>query len=214
MKLNSERVPNKNFKSIGDKPLFSWMLDTLLSLNKVGEIIINTDAPIELFESYTQNSKLKIRQRKEELCGDFVSMNDIIADDITESSFSNFIMTHTTNPLISKNTFNKAIDIYENFDKLKYDSLFSATKFQGRFYDSDHKALNHDPNNLIRTQDLPPLFLENSCIYIFNRKSFLTSNARIGAQPIIFETPTLESIDIDTQDEWFLADRLIASKER
>jgi CMP-N-acetylneuraminic acid synthetase len=66
--------------------------------------------------------------------------------------------------------------------------------------------VNHDPNNLIRTQDLEPWFEENSCLYIFSADSFTATNARIGRKPVHFETPALESIDIDTPDDWFLAE--------
>ena len=86
----------------------------------------------------------------------------------------------------------------------KADSLFGVTKFQTRFYKGDGTPINHDPDNLIRTQDLEPWYEENSCIYIFDKNSFASTKARIGRKPILFEIPKLESIDIDEKEDWFL----------
>ena len=61
------------------------------------------------------------------------------------------------------------------------------------------------PNNLVRTQDLEPWFEENSNLYIFTRESFAKTQARIGAQPMMYEGPFFESIDIDTPADWDFA---------
>lgn len=214
MKANSERVPNKNFRLIGGKPLYYWMLETLFAIEVIDRVIINTDADQELFSNFIDNNKLMIRKRKPSLCGDLVSMNKIIEDDILSDSNETFLMTHTTNPLISAKTVNNAINIFVNRDKNKYDSLYSATKFQGRFYYEESVAINHNPNELLRTQDLPSVYLENSCLYLFEKSIFLDTKTRIGKKPILFETPQLESVDIDTEDDWYLANLLISDKSQ
>lgn len=214
MKANSERVLNKNFRLIGRKPLYYWMLETLFAVEVIDRVIINTDADQELFSNFIGNRKLVIRSRKPSLCGDLVSMNKIIEDDILSDGSDNFLMTHTTNPLISTKTLSNAIDIFMNRDKNKHDSLYSATKFQGRFYYEESVAINHNPNELLRTQDLPSVYLENSCLYLFNKDIFLDTKTRIGKKPILFETPQLESIDIDTEDDWYLANLLISDKSQ
>jgi len=214
MKANSERVPNKNFRLIGGKPLYYWMLEALLAIEVIDRVIINTDADQELFSNFSGNKKLVIRPRKSILCGDLVSMNKIIEDDILSDGSDIFLMTHTTNPLLSTKTLSNAIDIFVNRDKNRYDSLYSATKFQGRFYYEESVAINHNPNELLRTQDLPSVFLENSCLYLFDKSIFLDTKTRIGKKPILFETPQLESVDIDTEDDWYLANLLISDKNQ
>jgi CMP-N-acetylneuraminic acid synthetase len=214
MKANSERVPNKNFKLIGGKPLYYWILENLIALEVIDRVIINTDADQGLFSNFMGNKKLLIRSRKPSLCGDLVSMNKIIEDDILSDDNKIFLMTHTTNPLISKRTLSNAIDIFLNRDKNQFDSLYSATKFQGRFYYEGSIAINHNPNELLRTQDLQSVYLENSCLYLFEKNIFLDTKTRIGKRPILFETPQLESVDIDTKDEWYLANLLISDKSQ
>jgi CMP-N-acetylneuraminic acid synthetase len=212
MKAHSERIPNKNFRIFNGKPLYRWMLDILLEMDAF-KIIINTDAN-EIISNLElrSNSRLILKERKESLCGDFVSMNKIIEDDISEYSADIYLMTHTTNPLISKNTVERALREYRYGILSGHDSLFTVNKYQSRFFRSDGSPLNHDKNNLLRTQDLEPLYEENSCIYIFNRESFSNTKSRIGLKPVLFLTPKIESIDIDDMDSWALAESISKSK--
>ena len=207
MKAHSERVSGKNFRKLAGKPLFQWILDALLAVDDIDQIVINTDARDILADNGLQDSdRVLIRDRRPEICGDFVSMNLILEDDLAATNADQYIMTHTTNPLLSSTTIGKALAQYKDAkSKGLADSLFGVTKFQTRFYKSDGSPINHDPNNLIRTQDLEPWYEENSCIYVFDKPSFSATNARIGAKPILFEIPKLEAIDIDEKEDWFLA---------
>ena len=211
IKGNSERVPGKNFKMLGNKPLFLWILETLTNIELVSEIIINTDAEKELKQSgLTTNSKIKIINRPHEICGDHISMNKVIAYDLTQTNSDIYLMTHVTNPFLSRETIYSAIKTFKrSLVENAYDSLFSVTKHQCRFYDTSSKALNHDPNNLIPTQDLPIFYEENSLLYLFTKDSFNQTSARIGKSPQMFETPFLESIDIDTPNDWQLAEKIV-----
>ena len=207
MKANSVRIKGKNFKDFCGKPLFRWILDVLLSVSEIDEIIINTDGRIILEEhGLISNDRIKIRDRREEICGDHVSMNLVIADDINTIPADIYLMTHTTNPLLSADTVRAAIfEFKSQRASEKIDSLFTVDKIQSRFYRADCTPINHDPNNLIPTQDLEPWFEENSNLYIFTRESFSKTNARIGNQPMMFQGPYFESIDIDTPEDWDFA---------
>lgn len=201
MKAYSERVKGKNFRDLAGKPLFKWILDSLLAVDEIDQIVINTDARHILSENgLVESERVIIRDRKPELCGDMVSMNLILADDIEAIPADQYIMTHTTNPLITSNT------IKEGLNKLaqnpENDSLFTVNKIQTRFYREDCSAVNHDPDNLLRTQDLEPWFEENSCLFYFTKESFNKTNARIGENPLMMVTPPLESLDIDEPHDW------------
>jgi CMP-N-acetylneuraminic acid synthetase len=207
MKANSERVKGKNFRDFCGKPLFRWILDTLLEVKEIDQVIINTDARHILAENGLVDApRVLIRDRKPEICGDFVSMNKVIADDLENVEASTYMMTHTTNPFMSANTVRKSLKSYEaGVAAGTADSLFTVDKIQTRFYKADGTPINHDPNNLIRTQDLEPWFEENSNLYIFSRGSFARTNARIGAKPILYVAPRIESVDIDDQEDWDFA---------
>ncbi len=207
MKANSERVKGKNFREFAGKPLFRWILDTLLKIDEIDCVIINTDAR-QILEAngLTDSNRILIRDRKPELCGDHVSMNKVLNDDIQNIDSSTYLMTHTTNPLLSSETIRKAIQSYGTGLPEGKDSLFTVNKFQTRFYREDGTPVNHDPENLLRTQDLEPWYEENSNLYIFSQDSFTEANARIGQNPILFETPTTESQDIDNKIDWQIAE--------
>lgn len=204
IKANSTRVPGKNFKDFCGKPLFRWILDALLEVEEIDQVIINTDAKDILLEnSLVETERVVIRQRKESICGDEVSMNVVLADDVENIEADIYIMTHTTNPLLSSDTIRRALAQYKNeLTHDRADSLFTVNKIQTRFYTESCKPINHDPNNLIPTQNLEPWFEENSNLYLFNRKSFASTNARIGSKPAMMVTPPMECSDIDTPEDW------------
>jgi len=208
MKANSERVKGKNFRDFCGKPLFRWILDTLVSVDEIDQIVINTDARHILAENgLVDGGKVVIRDRKPEICGDFVSMNKVLADDVENVDSQIYLMTHTTNPFLSADTIRGAIATYERaIAEGAADSLFTVDKIQTRFYRADGSPINHDPDNLVRTQDLEPWYEENSNLYIFNKDSFASTNARIGKKPLLYEGPRIESIDIDDQADWDFAE--------
>lgn len=207
MKAHSARVSGKNFRDFCGKPLFRWMLDTLLEVEEIDQIIINTDARDILKQNgLVDSEKVLIRVRPKEICGDFVSMNKVIANDIENVPADIYLMTHTTNPLLSSETIRKAILAYKlGLTNGRNDSLFTVDRVQTRFYERDGTPVNHDPNNLVRTQDLNPWYEENSNLYIFSSSSFKKTNARIGEKPYLFVSPKYESIDIDEPEDWEFA---------
>jgi CMP-N-acetylneuraminic acid synthetase len=207
MKANSVRVKGKNFRTFCGKPLFQWILDTLLSVEDIAHIVINTDARHMLIENgLRETDRIIIRDRKPNICGDQVSMNLVLADDIANISADMYLMTHTTNPLMSVNTIQQAIFAFVNAKRAGVaDSLFTVDRVQARFYRADCSPVNHDPANLIPTQELEPWFEENSNLYIFTRDSFAATKARIGQAPMMYESPFFESIDIDTPVDWDFA---------
>ena len=215
MKGNSERVPNKNMRDFDGAPLYHAIMKSLFSSEYIDKVAIDTDSEI-----IAQNakaifgSKVILIERPKEIQGDFVSMNNIIAYDLSQLTGEHFIQTHSTNPLVRSVTIDSAVEQY--FNRLdKYDSLFSVTRLQTRLYDKYGKPINHDPNELLRTQDLEPLFEENSNFYIFSRQSFADAgNKRIGLKPQIFEVNKLEAVDIDEPEDFKLAELLHIHKDK
>lgn len=207
MKANSDRVKEKNFRDFNGRPLFCWVLDTLLGLDEIDQVVINTDARRVLSEKGLEESgRVSIRDRRPGVCGDHVSMNDVLADDVENVPADIYIMTHTTNPLLSGATIRRALNMFLRArEHEEADSLFTVNKVQTRFYREDGSAVNHDPDKLVRTQDLEPWFEENSNLYMFTPESFARTGARIGERPIMFEMPRFESIDIDDQEDWEFA---------
>ena len=214
MKRTSERVPNKNMRNFDGVPLYHAITKSLLASKYIDKIAINTDSEV-IAKDARENfgDKIIIIDRPVEIQGGDVSMNIIIDYDLSQLKGEHFLQTHSTNPLLRTETIDKAIEVY--FEKLDdNDSLFGVTKVQTRFYDKDANPVNHNPEELLRTQDLEPLYEENSNLYIFSKEAFKKADKkRIGLKPQIFEVNKLEAVDIDEPEDFKLAELLHIHKD-
>ena len=206
MKGHSERIPKKNIRMFNGFPLYHCIAKTLTKSEYIQSIVINTDCDTISKDALLNFDKVKIHSRPTEIQGDMVSMNDIIAYDISILDGDHFLQTHCTNPLLTEETINEAIQFYfNNLDQ--FDSLFTVTPLYARLYDESGKPMNHHKSCLLRTQDLSPIFEENSNIYIFSKHSFsVAGNNRIGLNPKIFQMDRYEAIDIDEELDFQIAE--------
>lgn len=211
MKGTSERVPGKNIRLFGGVPLFFHILNNLEKVKYIDKIIINTDSQ-KIKQLASSFSKIVFHDRPAEICGGHIQMNKIINYDISHSNGKYFLQTHSTNPLLSAATIQKSIEIFfEN--NSNFDSLFSVTRIQQRLYNKDLSPLNHNPAILQNTQDLDPIYVENSCLYIFSKESFERNGKnRLGLKPYAFEMTQQESYDIDTEDDFQIAEKIFLSQ--
>lgn len=211
MKGNSERVPNKNLKDFFGKPLYHRVLNSLLQSKYIDEVVIDTDSD-RIKKDVEENFKNRvvIIERPKSIVGDFVSMNKVIEYDMSQIEADIYLQTHSTNPLLKTSSIDEALEKMIGFlENKKHDSIFSVTKIQTRLYNEDGSPLNHNPKELIRTQDLPPLFEENSNFFIFTKTSFEDSNKkRIGKNPCMFAIDKVQAIDIDEPEDFDIAEAI------
>ena len=211
MRHHSQRVPGKNYRDLAGKPLYQHIIETLLAVPEIDEIVVDTDSDPVMNGLREHFPQVKIINRPEHLRADDMPMNEVLIHD-TELYPANFyLQTHSTNPLLKAETISNAIQLFNNTYPEK-DSLFSVTRWQTRFYNKDGSAVNHNPRELLQTQDLPPLYEENSCIYIFTRENLIAKRHRISNNPLMFEIPRLEAIDIDEESDFQIADILIRQR--
>jgi CMP-N-acetylneuraminic acid synthetase len=211
MRHHSQRVPGKNYRPLAGKPLFHYIIETLLLIPEIGKVVVDTDSE-PVMESLRQNfPQVMIINRPEKLRADGIAMNEILKHDTSQVQADFYLQTHSTNPLLHPETVARAIhEFFSNYPT--YDSLFSVTRWQTRLYDQGGHALNHDPAVLIQTQDLPPVYEENSCLYIFTRENLLKRNHRIGEHPIMFEINAQEALDIDEELDFAVCEFLMSRK--
>lgn len=213
MKGTSERVPNKNLKEFNGKPLYTYVLDTLLKSNCISQVVINTDSDLlkeNIHKRYKEElERITIIDRASEVRGNYVSMNKVLEQDISTVKADVYIQTHSTNPLLTTETIDEALKKMISFkeNKGEKDSIFSVSKIQKRFYNEDATPMNHDPKMLV-TQHLPPIFEENSCFFIFTKESFYNNESRIGKKPFMYEIDKIEAVDIDEPQDFIIAEAL------
>jgi CMP-N-acetylneuraminic acid synthetase len=211
MRHHSQRVPGKNYRVLAGKPLFHHIITTLLAVPEISEVVVDTDSePVMdgLRENFPQ---VQIIDRPEHLRADDVPMNQILIHDTGLFSADFYLQTHSTNPLLKPETVSRAINLFLA-DYPSRDSLFSVTRLQTRLYDKDGNAINHNPKELIQTQDLPPVYEENSCLYIFTRANLTAKQHRISDRPTMFEIDSEEAWDIDEELDFAITDFLLKRK--
>jgi CMP-N-acetylneuraminic acid synthetase len=211
MRHHSQRVPGKNYRPLAGKPLFHHILKTLLAVPEIAEIIVDTDSEPVMDGLRRHFPQIRIIERPEHLRADDVPMNDILIHDTAQAQADFYLQTHSTNPLLKTETISGAIQSLLSYYP-NYDSLFSVTRLQTRLYFQDGRAINHDPAVLIQTQDLPPVYEENSCLYIFTRENLLRRHHRIGERPMMFEIEAEEAWDIDEELDFAITDFLLRRK--
>lgn len=208
MRHSSERVPGKNYRPFGDgRPLFHHTLDALHGCRLIDKIVIDTDSPTIAEQCAKNYPDVVVIDRPEHLRDGMTPMNDVLLYDVKSVEAEFYLQTHSTNPVMTSETVTRAVEtFFQNYPV--YDSLFSVTKVQTRFWDSLARAINHNPNILIRTQDLPPYYEENSCIYLFERNTLINRHNRIGNRPYLFEMSPYEAVDIDEEIDFKVAEEI------
>ena len=211
MRHHSQRVKGKNYRPLGGKPLFHHIIGTLLGVPEISEIIVNTDSSEVISDLGDFFPTVRVIERPETLRAAEIAMNEILAYDTGQVEADFYLQTHSTNPLLKAETISKAIQsLIANYPG--YDSLFSVTRWQTRLWDQLGRAINHNPAILLQTQDLPPVYEENSCVYIFNRETLLSRRNRLGDRPMMFEIDAAEAWDIDEELDFEIANFLMRRK--
>lgn len=211
MRHNSERVPGKNYRDFAGKPLYHRVIDALLACEDISEVVIDTDSPTILEDAAKCYPQVTLLERPEHLRAGEIPMNDVLLNSISQLEADFFLQTHSTNPLLSPDSVKKGVKMFlENYPI--YDTLFSVTRLQTRLWDPLSRPVNHNANILLRTQDLPPIYEENSCLYIFSEDIIRRKHNRIGDRPYMLEIEAEEAQDIDVELDFKVAEFLYKEK--
>jgi CMP-N-acetylneuraminic acid synthetase len=213
MRHHSQRVPGKNYRLLAGKPLYQHIVETLLACPEISQVVVDTDSPPIIEGLRASFPQVNVLERPEHLRADQVSMNEILAYDTSQVEADLYLQTHSTNPLLRSATVSRAVQALLA-EYPAYDSLFSVTRIQVRLWDQLGRAINHNPAVLIQTQDLPPVYEENSCIYIFNRENLLRRRNRLGDRPMMFPIDAAEAWDIDEELDFAITDFLMGKMRK
>lgn len=212
MRHNSERVPGKNYRLLGGKPLYHHIVETLRSVPEIDEVVIDTDSDRILEDAARYFPDVKLLLRPVHLRAGETPMNDVLLNTVDQLDADVILQTHSTNPFLSGSVLSRALNEFSARSS-EVDSVFGVTRLQARLWDNRTQPLNHDPAVLLRTQDLPPVFLENSCFYIFTPDLVRRTANRIGPSPLMIEVPAGEAVDIDEESDFRLAEAIEAMRK-
>jgi CMP-N-acetylneuraminic acid synthetase len=208
MRHHSQRVPGKNYRVMAGKPLYAHIITTLLSVPEIGQIVVDTDSPVILNGLKKDFPTVISIDRPEGLRADTIPMNEILMYDTQQVPADFYLQTHSTNPVLTAATISRGINAFL-CRYPAYDSMFSVTRRQVRFWDQLGRPINHNPAILIQTQDLPPVYEENSCMYLFTRSSLEHKRNRLGDRPMMFEVSAEEAWDVDEELDFKMAELML-----
>ncbi|GAB7066133.1 acylneuraminate cytidylyltransferase family protein [Mycobacterium hodleri] len=210
MRHNSERVLGKNYRPLAGIPLYHHVIRMLNSVPEIDLVVVDTDSEF-IIEDCSQNfPQVLVLLRPEHLRDGAIAMNDVLLNTLDQVDADVVLQTHSTNPFLRADTVSAALQSFLTPGR-GFDSIFSVTRLQARLWDADNQPVNHDPSVLLRTQDLAPLFIENSCFFIFTPEVLRKRGNRIGLRPRMVEMTSLEAVDIDIEDDFALASAIADS---
>ena len=205
MKLNNQRLANKNIKEFSNgKVLCQYILETLLKVKKIDEIYVYCSN--KKIKQYLPNN-IKYLKRSELLDQDTTKMNEVLKEFSKEIDADIYVMTHATSPFVSYESIDDALEYVINE---KNDSALAVKKVQD-FLWLDNKPFNYELENIPRTQDLKPLYMETSGFYIYRKNIIEEHGRRVGFNPYLKEVNEIEAIDIDELGDFQIADAIISS---
>lgn len=202
IKLNSQRVKNKNILPVGGHPLCWHIFNTLLHTKGINEIYCYCSD--EAVRKYIPASGVTFLKRDPALDGQLVKAFDIYEHFVADVDADIYIICHTTSPFIKTESIARGLNAIKEKD---YDSAFSVKRMQ-TFAWYQGQPINYDINDVPWTQDLEPVFVETSAFFMFRKDVFAKHHRRIGFKPYICETDNIESVDIDEPDDYELATKI------
>lgn len=199
IKLNNERLPGKNTKLLAGKPLIHYVQQNLLSVDQIAErYVYCSQAAVQ---EYLLPGVVWLQRSAclDEATANFTQIFDSFMHHVPADIY---VYAHATAPFITRET---TCDCLHQVVSGAYDSAFCATKIQD-FLWCDGKPVNFDASNLPRSQDLKPIYRETSGVYVFRREVFEKFHRRIGLHPYIREVTYREAVDINTPEDFALAE--------
>lgn len=206
IKLNSQRLANKNILPLAGHPLCWHVCNSLLQIRDINEVYVycSDNAVIQYLPEGVIYEK-----REKWLDGDLIKGGDIYKSFIDKVDADVYVLAHTTSPFIKPSSIANALS--KVLDG-RYDSAFSAEKIQ-TFAWYKGNPINYDLRDVPRTQDIEPIWVETSAFFVFKKEIFTQYNRRIGFVPFIQEVSGIEAIDIDDQNDYDQACKQIEMEE-
>lgn len=205
IKLNSQRLKNKNILPLSGKPLCSYIVETLLSVSGIDKVYVYCSD--EDIKRYIPGGA-EFLKRPERLDADNVKGYEIYSEFISTIEADVYILAHATSPFLKRESIENSLKMVTEGD---YDSAFSAKKIQ-TFVWFKGKPLNYDLEDVPRTQDIEPVLVETSGFFIFKKHVFTELKRRIGNNPYICMMDNMEAVDIDEKDDYSLAVKIMGGE--
>lgn len=204
-KGKSERLRNKNLRRIHGKTLVRLACEKALRCQNVNAVYLDTESESIISDVEDLIPKgLKILRRPKELANNSIGANEMMIYALHMMEETDLIVqTFATSPLIKHQTIDRLIETFLNTHAGNYDSFFSVVE-EREYYWKNGQALNFSIDELPNSFELDPMYKEtHGCYGIFTR-DLIRVKRRVGEKPMLIEIPLIESLDINTADDFDL----------
>lgn len=211
IKLNNQRLPGKNTMILNGRPTCDYIFDTISKVDSIDEkYVYCSDEAIKPYIQPYEEKGLHFLKRDPYLDGFQVKGLEIIDRFVKDVDADIYVLTHVTQPFTKSESIKKAL---EKVISGEYDSAFSAVVLQDYMW-MNGKPFNYDMKNIVRTQDLDPIYMETGAFFIFRKEVFTKLGQRIGNKPYIYEIDQFEAVDIDKAEDFEFAKAVAAYLEK
>ncbi|OUU28801.1 MAG: hypothetical protein CBC04_00655 [Verrucomicrobia bacterium TMED44] len=200
VRAGSQRVPEKNIRKFHDTNLLELKLNVLTRCKQIDEIVVNSDSEemLEIGRKFNVST-----HKREDYFASSKASNSEFHGHIAEMTEGDVIfLAPACSPFISSARHD---EIIEHFKSGEFDSLTSTHLIKGHLW-LDNKPLNYDLGDVPNSQDLPDIEMLNYGVSLINREIMLKNKALVGDNPGFINLNSIESIDINTLEEFELAE--------
>lgn len=202
VKMNNERLPGKNIRRFHDgEVLISCILKSLLQVTELDKIFVYCSS--QEIKNYLPEGIIYL-ERDTYFDRSDTSFNEVLQGFAKQIYSDFYVLAHATAPFVKPESISEGIKKVTSGD---YDSAFAALKLQ-EFLWKDGQPVNYNPVAIPRTQDLPSIYMETCGLYIYSRKMILEEGRRIGKTPYLINVSKIEACDINTLEDFEIADAI------
>gem|GEM_PF-1734874 len=198
----SKRIPRKSMLRLCGETLIARKIRQLSDCKTINRIVLGSDSEEMLAEAKKHGAE--VVRRPDFYCDESrASANDMIKNMCELISTDYVVWTHCTNPLISSETYDAAVNTFlENLDS--FDSLLSVVNLQEHLWTPDKKPLNYNPyaKRHIPAKELPIYYMQDGGIFIQPYNQMKLNNYFFGNKPYLFVIPHEEFADINTMEDY------------
>jgi CMP-N-acetylneuraminic acid synthetase len=202
----SKSIPKKNIKLIHGKPLCAWVLEAAINSRMIDDVYVSTDSKEIINVVTSLEMGVKIIERPSEFATDIATTESVMLHVMENVSFDTIITIQATSPLLQSKQIDSAL---QEFERLQFDSMLSATRVKNFFWNDDGLPLNYDPLMRPMRQNFKGTFMENGAFYITKKKVLKSYNCRVGGNVGIFEMGEDAAIEIDEPEDWIVVEELL-----
>ena len=210
----SKRLPGKNLRELGGKPLVVWSIEVAKGIPVICDILVSTDDPA-IAAACTKAGAYVPWLRPSELATDTASSVDAALHalgwyEAEKGAVDGLLLLQPTSPF---RTRKRVLDGIELFMQNKHQSVLGVSTTHSHPMwtlkkDGEYVAPFMQEHGFgTRSQDLPEALIVNGSFYLISPAELRMNKSFFGkkAIPLLIESPK-EALDIDTEWDFKMAE--------